>query len=363
VTSGPRALLWLLLGATLSSLGCGGAPQSAGGPRPPATTPDLEAEPASDLGPHNDAGETDLGLPRDAGQPDLQQPPADGGSDGPWDPDGGDPADVEPDVEPEDAAPPPDSAPADAGGPDGGDPGLICPQDHGPMALVPAGALLAGDPARPADLAEPVCVDIYEVSAALFQQCVADGACDGYAEWALCQELDPERSPNQCFDDRADYPANWLDWYRAWQVCAWAGKRLPTELEWEKAARGTDGRTFPWGEELGCEHAHWGRGRAFSQCLGHAGLPDRPALVGSYPAGVSPHGLHDAAGNVKEWVEHRLDLEHMPEEHEVGVTRGGDYHEGDFMLHAAAADRSLGVGFGSQGHGVRCAVEPLVSAR
>ena len=169
------------------------------------------------------------------------------------------------------------------------------------MVNVPEGAFLMGcneqddrDCERDERPAKEVFVDAFyidaqEVTVASYAACVEAGKC-------TTLELERGRGCNWGEADRLAHPINCVDWDQAAAFCAWAGKRLPTEAEWEKAARGTDGRIFPWGNaEASCELA------VISDSQQGCGLKSTSPVC-SKPASHSPYGACDMAGNVMEWV-------------------------------------------------------------
>ncbi|HLO14559.1 MAG TPA: SUMF1/EgtB/PvdO family nonheme iron enzyme, partial [Anaerolineales bacterium] len=128
-------------------------------------------------------------------------------------------------------------------------------------------------------------IDKYEVTNAFYRACVEAGACQPPKKVNLTARVGYFSKPD--FDN---YPVVNVDWNMARTYCEWRGAQLPTEAEWEKAARGTDGRTYPWGENISCEQANY------------FGCKGGPTSVSSYETGMSVYGVYDLAGNVYEWV-------------------------------------------------------------
>ncbi|MBI5237053.1 MAG: SUMF1/EgtB/PvdO family nonheme iron enzyme [Deltaproteobacteria bacterium] len=138
-------------------------------------------------------------------------------------------------------------------------------------------------------------IDKYEVTNAQYKEFMA--ATDRPAmnlwgpEWA--DEYPPMRDKD---------PASDLTWHDANEYCKWAGKRLATEEEWEKAARGTDGRKFPWGDEWKKDMANTAEYSTARQILGDEKYTHTVAETGTFRGDVSPYGVYDMAGNVMEWT-------------------------------------------------------------
>ena len=131
-------------------------------------------------------------------------------------------------------------------------------------------------------------IDATEVTMTQFADCVDEGDCDEPGNSPFCLWNQPGVE---------NHPVNCVDWYGATAYCDWAGKRLCTEAEWEKAARGKDGRLYPWGNDAAtCAMAIMKEGVTLGCGLG------APWPVGLIAAGASPYGALDMAGNVSEWV-------------------------------------------------------------
>jgi len=162
------------------------------------------------------------------------------------------------------------------------------------MILIPAGEFIMGTDDRLPDEGPQhkvnlpaYYIDIYEVT---------------NLQYKKFNNAKNRRSPthfrNRTFPaGKADHPVTYVSWDDAYEYCKWAGKRLPTDQEWEKAARGTDGKMFPWGEIFDIKNANtplrWKQIGVFGDTT----------PVGSFEKGISVYGLYDMSGNVWEWTD------------------------------------------------------------
>jgi formylglycine-generating enzyme required for sulfatase activity len=215
---------------------------------------------------------------------------------------------------------------------EGEDPACSETAEPGEMVAVPAGEFKMGcddrncggdeQPQHVVNLSAFE-IDRTEVTQAQYTACMADGACGAPScEW-------------RC--DQPDLPAGCVTWAQAKAFCGWAGKRLPTEAEWEKAARGADGGVYPWGDDApSCSVANM------------AGCADGLQPVGSAPGGASPYGALDMAGNVVELVADWYDAGYYltspatdPTGPETGTRysgRGGGFKSDSDFLRASKRD-------------------------
>ncbi len=232
-----------------------------------------------------------------------------------------------------DASPPLDAA-ADAGSPDAC-PALAMAVPDG-MALISEGTFMMGsDDGLPSEKpvhSESVCafyMDKTEVTVAAYGACVRAGRCAPAAlsvDWPNITDKDRATWNPYCNGDRADrqnHPVNCVDWHQAKKYCEWANKRLPTEEEWEYAARGTDGHKYPWGkDEPGAQLCWNGNGNDLGK-----GKRNSTCEVGKYPAGL--FGLKDMAGNVWEWTSSE-----WPDNYDAGRTDASRANRGGGWIYA-----------------------------
>lgn len=132
-------------------------------------------------------------------------------------------------------------------------------------------------------------IDQTEVTNKMYSMCVNANICELPKSTGTSKY--PSYYGNPDFDN---YPVVNVNWSMAKDYCEWAGRMLPSEAQWEKAARGADERTYPWGERLSCDKVNYWNGSRSCAIS--------PSPVDSYPNGASPYGVYNMAGNVMEWV-------------------------------------------------------------
>lgn len=223
----------------------------------------------------------------------------------------------------------------------------------GPMVSVAGGTFsmgsTAGDPdEQPVTEVKvgPFLLDRFEVPVAAYARCVTAGKCTAPDTGMYCNWAKPKRE---------EHPVNCVDWAQAVAYCGFVGKRLPTEEEWELAARGTDGRTVPWKDGAPRDQLCWnGEGNDLGK-----GQRQGTCRVGSYPVGAAPSGALDMLGNVWEWTS----SPYCPYGHAgcgdgARVIRGGSWSNVD-PSYVRAADRAKeGPKSRPDNVGVRCAKPP-----
>ncbi len=186
---------------------------------------------------------------------------------------------------------------------------IIIGKDNAEMVLVPHGEFVTGlAESEPGSTENPLAriflpsfyIDRHEVTNALYKKCVASGPCKVPSLISDYPKTIHEDGKNWYSDDSmGDYPVVGITWRQAGIYCEWAGKRLPTRIEWEKAARGTEGAQYPWGNS-------WDGGKANWDEDGKSDGYKKIAPVGRFPEGKSPYGAMDMAGNVREWVDEAI---------------------------------------------------------
>jgi formylglycine-generating enzyme required for sulfatase activity len=215
------------------------------------------------------------------------------------------------------------------------------------MVLVPAGPFLYGDARKQVTFDHSYFIDIYPVTNEQYKKFIEAGGYTNREHWSeegwRWREAEKVTQPASWDDPewtKPDHPVVGVSWYEAEAYAKWSGnKRLPTEQEWEKAARGTDGLVYPWGDEFDKEKCNsWESG------IGGA------TPVTKYVNGLSPYGCYDMAGNVLEWTSSDYGSN-------IKVLRGGSWISFAGSVRSASRDyylptsRTTDIGF-------RCAKTP-----
>jgi sulfatase modifying factor 1 len=240
-------------------------------------------------------------------------------------------------------------------------------KDGAPMVLIPAGPFLMGSndglpnerPEHTVTL-DAYYIDQFEITAGRYQKFLESARHNLPPTW-----------DDEVAQAMGDLPAVGMSWNDAAAYCKWAGKRLPTEAEWEKAARGTDGRRYPWGHmQPFVDIANYNRGVWVSEAVTlvpvNSGIEGMSVRHGLKEGGKSPYGLYHMAGNAAEWVNDWYDREYYqkspdknpkgPETGERKVIRGGSWADLPTALRVTARF-SAEPDFEDRTIGFRCAMD------
>ena len=248
----------------------------------------------------------------------------------------------------------------------------VIDQSGFPMVLVPAGPFVMGSAEGASDAPphtvtlDDYYVDQFEVTNAHYAAFLNEmgNQSEGgkpwvqalYSEYGHLYQVDDVWLPDEGY---ADHPVVEVTWYGAKAFCAWRGARLPTEAEWEKAARGTDERTFPWGEDINCDYAN------FNECRIRESV-----AAESYSDGVSPYGAYNMAGNVAEWTADWYGADYYtngPLENPQGpksspgdhvASRGGSWYSRSTFLRTFHRNHEFTATSTLRNVGIRCAMSP-----
>jgi eukaryotic-like serine/threonine-protein kinase len=231
------------------------------------------------------------------------------------------------------------------------------PVDGMLMVEIPAGEFVMGkdedligdDSPRHTVYLDTYWIDQTDITNAMYAKCVQAGKCKFNIQHA-------QTAVHYNDPDYANHPVVYVTWYQAVAYCGWAGRRLPSEAEWEKGARGTDGRTFPWGKTA-----------ANSSLANYNDAIGDTTPVGSYPLGASPYGLLDMAGNVRQWVADWFDAlfyRNSPLQNPLGpglgvkrVLRGGSFKDPANGVRVTTRFEHE-PGSAGMNRGFRCAISP-----
>lgn len=234
---------------------------------------------------------------------------------------------------------------------------LVSPKDGMTLLYVPAGEFMMGSimglndekPVHTVHL-DSFWIDRTEVTNKIYAMCVGDGKCEPPKRTSSYSHSVYYGNPE--YDD---FPVIYVSWKDAVAYCSWAGRRLPTEAEWEKAARGEDAFTYPWGNNA-----------PDNTMVAYNGFLGDPTIVGGYPSSSSPYGAMDMAGNVLEWVNDWYDSNYYsnspssnpsgPVSGEYRVLRGGAWNNDAYYIRSTVRDKNEPL-YTNNLQGFRCAMD------